>query len=164
MSGNDIHIEAIDPDYRVRANALIEREWMSTLIASRGKLTDTSVIPGFAAVLDGGIAGLISYDITGDECEIIVLESFITGRGIGGMLVRAVEAEARRQNARRLWLITTNDNARAMRFYERAGFTLKCVHYNALDEARKLKPSIPLTGIDGIPLMHEYEYEMILRA
>jgi len=34
--------------------------------------------------------------------------------------------------------------------------------YNALDHARKIKPGIPLIGMDGIPLKHEIELEMIL--
>ena len=33
---------------------------------------------------------------------------------------------------------------------------------NALDDARKIKPEIPLNGMDGIPLKHEIELEYIL--
>ena len=33
---------------------------------------------------------------------------------------------------------------------------------NALDDARKIKPEIPLIGMDGIPLKHEIELEYIL--
>ena len=33
---------------------------------------------------------------------------------------------------------------------------------NALDESRKIKPEIPLTGMDGIPMKHEIELELIL--
>ena len=39
---------------------------------------------------------------------------------------------------------------------------LAAVHLNALNFSRELKPSIPLTGIDGIPLLHEIEFEIIL--
>ena len=34
------------------------------------------------------------------------------------------------------------------------------LYHNALDQARKLKPEIPLIGMDGIPLRHEIELEM----
>ena len=40
---------------------------------------------------------------------------------------------------------------------------LKAAHINAVEISRKLKPSIPLVGIDNIPIKHEMEFEMILR-
>jgi hypothetical protein len=30
-----------------------------------------------------------------------------------------------------------------------------------MDKARKLKPQIPLTGNEGIPLAHEFEFELL---
>lgn len=38
----------------------------------------------------------------------------------------------------------------------------KQVRRNALEQARKIKPEIPLIGMDGIPLKHEIELELIL--
>jgi hypothetical protein len=29
-----------------------------------------------------------------------------------------------------------------------------------MEEARKLKPQIPLAGNDGIPIKHEFEFQM----
>ena len=34
------------------------------------------------------------------------------------------------------------------------------LYRNAVDESRKIKPQIPLTGADGIPIRHEIELEM----
>lgn len=34
----------------------------------------------------------------------------------------------------------------------------------AVDEARRIKPQIPLIGLDGIPIHDEIELEMILPA
>lgn len=76
--------------------------------------------------------------------------------------VRPITGRARREGARRLWLITTNDNTIALRFYQRRGFDLVALHRDAVTRARaELKPSIPLE-IDGIPLRHELELEMRL--
>ncbi|MNV93512.1 hypothetical protein D3C71_1882140 [compost metagenome] len=61
-----------------------------------------------------------------------------------------------------MWLITSNDNTRAIRFYQKRGLDLKAVHRDAITEARKLKPSIPLIGMDGIPIRHELEFELTL--
>jgi hypothetical protein len=59
-------------------------------------------------------------------------------------------------------LITTNDNLPALRFYQKRGFDMSRLFCNAVDLSRKLKPEIPLFGIDGIPLKHEIELEMNL--
>jgi len=63
---------------------------------------------------------------------------------------------------RRLWLITTNDNLRALGFYQKRGMTLVAVYRNAMEAARRLKPQIPMIGQNGIPLKDEIELEMVL--
>ena len=67
----------------------------------------------------------------------------------------AVEQQAREAGARRIWLITTNDNLDVLRFYQRRGYRLAAVFPGAVDEARKQKPTIPLTGFYGIPIRDE---------
>ena len=72
------------------------------------------------------------------------------------------EKVATASGCKQLWLITTNDNINALRFYQKRGFMLVAVHRNALELSRKLKPEIPMIGNDGIPLRDEIELEMIL--
>ena len=69
----------------------------------------------------------------------------------------------RERGVGRVWLITTNDNVRALRFYQRYGFDRVALHRNAVDAARTLKPQIPRVGLDGIPVRHELELEVQLR-
>jgi hypothetical protein len=58
--------------------------------------------------------------------------------------------------ARRLWVLTTNDNVDALRFYQRRGFRLAGLNPGAVDGARAtLKPEIPVVGAHGIPLRDE---------
>ncbi len=57
-------------------------------------------------------------------------------------------------------MITTNDNISAIRFCQKKGFSLVAVYRNAIEESRKLKPEIPLEGIDRIPLRDEIEQEL----
>ena len=71
----------------------------------------------------------------------------------------AVVEEARKQNCKRVFLITTNDNMHALRFYQRRGFELVALYRDAVKESRRLKPSIPLTGFDDIPIRDEIELE-----
>ena len=64
----------------------------------------------------------------------------------------------------RLWVITTNDNLDALRFYQRRGFRITKVHTDALTERRKLKPEIPETGLYEIPMRDEIELEKDLHC
>ena len=84
-----------------------------------------------------------------------------SGAGIGSTLLDWIRAEAQRARVTRLWLVTTNDNTRALRFYQRHGFDLVALHRSAVARARALKPQIPLES-DGIPLRHELELELRL--
>jgi len=93
---------------------------------------------------------------------VVTINAFPQGSGAGTALIEAAAAAAREAGARRLWLITTNDNLRALRFYQRRGFRLSALHRDALERSRELKPSIPEIGLDGIPLRDELELELRL--
>jgi chloramphenicol 3-O-phosphotransferase len=67
------------------------------------------------------------------------------------------------RGCRRLWLITTNDNTLAQRFYENRGFAVKAVHKDAIAGSRKLKPELPEKGFAGIPIRDEIELELQIR-
>lgn len=132
-------------------------------VVTRGKLHDLTTHQGFVAVHDGEPAGLLTYTIDGVECEITVLHSLIKGIGIGARLIDAAKDTAKQAGCKRLWLITTNDNTKALRFYQRRGFTLAAVYINIMKEYRKIKPEIPPTGDDDIPQCDEIELEMWLK-
>jgi len=90
----------------------------------------------------------------------VTLHAFQPFAGIGTALVQAVRDVAADEGCRRLWLITTNDNLDALRFYQRRDFELVAVHRDLRDTARRLKPSIPLVGDYGIPIRDELELEI----
>lgn len=108
------------------------------------------------------LAGYALYRIAGAQCELLVLQSIIEHRGVGTALVNAVIDAARAAGCTRVWLITTNDNLHAIRFYQRFGFELEAVHIGAIAQSRRLKPALPLTGCDGIPIKHEFEFSYAL--
>jgi DNA-3-methyladenine glycosylase I len=93
---------------------------------------------------------------------LVTLDALQEGRGVGSALLTAVVEQAGREGCRRLWLVTTNDNLAALRFYQRRGLRIVVVRRCAVDEARRVKPSIPLTGHDGIPIHDEVELELPL--
>lgn len=150
------------------ANALLEQRWGSTRVVSRGVLHDLADYPGFVALGDDERTGLLTYHITrhesGAQCEITSLDSLHENCGIGTALIAAVRTTAQAAGCVRLWLITTNDNLRAIDFYQKRGFELVAVHRDALEKARQIKPQIPYIGQHGIPLRDEIELGMLLNS
>ncbi len=141
---------------------LITERWGAEIVVAHGTIYRPVELPGFAAMGDGGRVGLVTYSLAGDACEVVTIDALLPGQGIGTALIEAVRETARRAGCRRLWLITTNDNLEALRFYQRRGFRLVALRPGAMEAARRLKPEIPLVGAFGIPLRDEIELEMAL--
>jgi ribosomal protein S18 acetylase RimI-like enzyme len=95
-------------------------------------------------------------------CEITSLASALEGKGIGTKLVDEAVRAAKENSCSKVILETTNDNINALRFYQKRGFDMVRIRRNSMEEARKMKPGIPLTGKNGIPLKHNIEFEMCL--
>lgn len=137
--------------------------WGSTKQVVRGELFAPHELPGFVAEIDDAFVGVVTYRILNDTTgEVATLNSLREGIGIGGALVRAVAEVVRQQGCTQLVVVTTNDNLRAIRFYQRLGFVLAALRANALAESRRIKPEIPLIGFDNIPLRDEIELAMVL--
>jgi GNAT superfamily N-acetyltransferase len=158
--GEDLRVlptaEADGPWMRV----LTEHEWGGPTVAVHDTLYTPGDLPGFKALLDGAPVGLLTYVAGPGGLEIVTLNSLLEGRGVGSGLVGAARRRALELRCERLWLVTTNDNLRALSFYVKRGFRLVRVDLGAVDRARRLKPSIPLVGEHGIPMRDELELEM----
>lgn len=155
-------IRARTEDDRAWAEAQLRTRWGGAIMVTRGQIHDLSALPGFVALLDGERVALATYRLAGDECELTSLDSLREGRGAGTALLAAVMERACAAGCRRLWLITTDDNTHALRFYQRRGFRLAALYRGAVTTARLLKPAIPLLGDDGIPIRDELELELPL--
>jgi GNAT superfamily N-acetyltransferase len=149
-------------DHSVRE--FLERH-AAAVVARRRELLDATARPAVAALRpDGGLAGVLTYDIVGSECEILTLHAAEPQSGAGTVLIDAAHAVAARAGCHTLWVLTTNDNVDALRFYQRRGFRLSALRPGAVDESRQtLKPHIPLTGSYGIPLRDEIELSQPVR-
>jgi GNAT superfamily N-acetyltransferase len=153
-------VNPLEPEHRQQAADWIVQRWDSEIMVVHGVVYRPAELPGFVAVSQGQWLGLITYYLDGNACEIVTLDSQLPGRGIGTALIEAVRQTVQARGCRRLWLITTNDNTAALRFYQRRGFNLAAIHRDAVSRARQIKPEIPLTGNDGIPIRDEIELEM----
>ena len=157
-----MNIRSLSPADRDWVARHVAEHWGAEIVVAHGTLYHPAELPGFVAEMDGVVAGLVTFHIAGDACEIVTLDSLHPGQGIGTALIEEVKAAAGAAGCRRLWLITTNDNLHALGFYQKRGFRLVAVHPGAVDAARKLKPEIPLIGNDGIPIRDEIELEIVL--
>lgn len=153
-------IKTISPENRQQINNFISSHWFSTDMVVSGELIDMTQLDGFVMYDNDAIIGLVTYRIKDNICEIMSLDSLMENQGIGTALVNKVIDAAVNNKCTRIKLITTNDNINALRFYQKRGFDMVNLYHNALDTARKLKPSIPLLGDYNIPLKHEIEFEM----
>jgi len=158
-------------EFAIRPVKPSDREWISQLIAERWGsevvvVHDTVYTPadllGFVAIEENNRIGLITYQLENGECEVVTLDSIHASIGVGSGLLDEVRRAAKEAGCRRLWVITTNDNLEALRFYQRRGFSLVAVHKDAVEKAREKKPQIPQFGKNGIPIRDEIELEMKL--
>jgi ribosomal protein S18 acetylase RimI-like enzyme len=130
-----------------------------------GEAVDVLRGHGIGAWEDGGLVGVVAWDVAAPRAELTALAVHPShrGRGVGAGLVEALAAAATARGAHTLWLVTTNDNLDALRLYQRHAFRLTALRPGAVDEARRrLKPTIPEVGAHGIPLRDELVLERAL--
>ena len=143
--------------------SLIVDRWGDSVVVGRGGVWKPAELPGFAAFDDGQCAGLVTYEIDGEACEIVTIDALEEGKGIGTALLEAVVGIARETGCTRVQLLTTNNNQRALAFYQKRGFRLVGLVPGAIDEERKRKPSIAEFDSAGLPIRDELHLELPLR-
>lgn len=132
----------------------------SLRVARLGRLLEATDYEHFLAEDRGGLAGVLTLRVDGSDAEVLTLHAAERWRGVGSALVEAAADAARDRGCTRLWVLTTNDNVDALRFYQRRDFRLAEVHVGAVDRSRaELKPEIPDVGDHGIPLRDELVLE-----
>ena len=173
---SEFNIRPLERSDREWVAHFLDERWGTTQVVSRGKAVYGHLLPGFAAErvstedseetdkknAKPDYVGLITINAQDQECEITTLDSLDSGIGIGTALVQAVEEWAKEAGIKRLWLVTTNDNLASLKFWQKRGYKLVMVHRNAIAEARRIKPQIPITGLDDIPILDEIELEKLL--
>ena len=152
-------IERISNATRQLVNIFLINNWYSTEINVRGEVIDGTKLDGFLLQEENKIIGLVTYTFFDDICEIVTLDSKRENIGIGTALLKQIEDVAIDNKCRKMRLITTNDNMRALQFYQKRGYCLTKLYPNAMDEVRRVKPNVPILGENDIPLRDEIELE-----
>lgn len=109
-------------------------------------------------VLPAG-AGLVTWSAAGEAAEIVTLDAFPPGQGHGARLLAAAEAELALRGVRRVRLVTTNENVRALAFYQRHGYRLVRVHLDFMERVFREKPHLSRTPEKGIARLDAWELD-----
>jgi GNAT superfamily N-acetyltransferase len=154
----EISVRPVNEGDRPMLAWLVAELWGSEIVAVHGTSLRPAELAGFIAERSGRLAGLLTYQLLGDDVmEIVTLNAIDRRAGIGTLLIEAAASKARRFGCREIRLTTTNDNVDALRFYQRRGFRLAELRPGAVDQSRQYKPEIPLVGDYGIPLRDEID-------
>jgi 2-oxo-4-hydroxy-4-carboxy--5-ureidoimidazoline (OHCU) decarboxylase/GNAT superfamily N-acetyltransferase len=132
------------------------------MMARLGELIDPLSMEGLVAESNGSPVGLVTISETERGMELLTVHSAVQGIGAGTLLIETALQVAVASDAPRLWLVTTNDNLEAIRFYLRRGMRVAAVHAGAVEVDREqLKPQIPLVNpSNGIAIRDLVELEL----
>jgi len=159
---SSLDVRALVDGDRAWVERLVVERWGAPLVVGRRRSWSPLELPGFAAFDDDRCVGLVTYELEDGACEIVTIDALEEGRGVGTALMRAVEEVARAAGCVRLQLVTTNNNLRALAFYQKRGFRLVALVPGAVDEARTIKTSIPEEDDRGLPIRDELHLELRL--
>lgn len=158
MSG--LIIRPITPGDAEFVRGQLVRHFVSPEIWSRDVPFQADALPGFIGEVAGVPCGHLTMHPGEGETEVITLVSERENIGLGGaLLARAIEA-SRTRGDRRLFLTTSNDNLRALGFYQRRGLRIVAVISGAIDRSRARETAIPIYAANGIPIRDELELEL----
>jgi GNAT superfamily N-acetyltransferase len=152
--------------FRIPSPAEIEADWLEftggpPVVGALGSYRPSDVVA--LAIDDPGRGrGLVSWAVRGGTAELVSIHCTPSRRGLGRTLLFEFERRAIAAGARRIVVITTNDNVGALRFYLREGYRLERVHLDAMDRVRQLKPHVPRTGQGGMPLQDQWELAKVV--
>ena len=162
-----MRVRLLAKDDRAALRKVLHEQWGLPVVSISGVYADPSTLPGFVA--DDAVPpartslGYLTYIVDGDQCEVLTINALLQGAGVGQALMDAVRTAAVNAGCRRLWLMTTNENIRAINFYQRWGMDLAALHRNFADTVRAAKPNVDTAGHVGIAFRHALEFELLLR-
>jgi len=114
---NDLLVRSIQASDRTWVASFVKSHWGSEIIVAKGRVIRPTELDGFAAFKRKEPIGLLTYRIEGPDCEIVTIDSTVEGAGVGTALINAVRKIAKAKGCKRLGIITTNDNLKALGFY-----------------------------------------------
>jgi GNAT superfamily N-acetyltransferase len=154
-----ISVRSKTPDDQPWVDEMLQRMWGGRTIVVHGEAYDAGGLP---ALIAGECQGLATFAAERPCAELITLNALMPRQGIGTALLETLAAQCAARGIREIRLTMTNDNLDALRFYQRRGFRIVAVRPGAVDDARRIKPSIPVVGNYAIPRHDEIEMMRVL--
>lgn len=111
---------------------------------------------GFIASRNSQTLGFAILRQEGESFELLAIAATEQRHGVGKSLMAHCEKVVRQRDGNELWLVTTNDNLDAIRFYQRLDYALHELHKGAFAEVRRIKQiEGEVIGHFGIPIRDE---------
>ena len=147
---------------RAQLEELLRLRWSDGSIFVRGRLLYPKDVEAFGAYLDNRLQGIVTWRVEDGTLYMLTNNNVTDQRGVSTALLETMLAMAREKGFAVMRALITNDNWPAFRFYQKRGFRIVAVHPGVVDMMRQMKPSIPVTGLEGIPMRDEIELEIVL--
>ena len=85
-----LHVRALRTSERPWLRQQLIRLWGSIRIVSRGAVHDASTLAALVCLAGEEIVGLATFDVRDHQCELVTIDAFEEGEGIGSALLAAV--------------------------------------------------------------------------
>jgi Acetyltransferase (GNAT) family len=166
LAPRGVQVRVANGAEKPQAADILRRRWGEPILA-RGHTFLFEVCQIFLAGDMEGIAA-VSYDEP-PFIELVAINAGsdsinAAGKGVGSALIGAIASSASALGFEAIRLTTTNDNVDGLRFYQRRGCQLAALRPGVVDESRKPKPTISMTGQNGIPIHDELDLIRSLRT
>ncbi|MFD1018407.1 GNAT family N-acetyltransferase [Thalassobacillus hwangdonensis] len=148
-------IKSIPENDRYNIDHFLISHWGSEEMYIHTGRYNLRTLSGFYIEIEGEVVAALTYHLHDDCLEIISIDSTKENEGHGTALLTKAEQHAVDKGRDQVQLITTNDNLNAIQFYLKRHYRLVCVKLDAVKEARKCKPSIPLVNENGLLVQDE---------
>src|SRR6266516_3335411 len=90
-----VEVRALGPDDRALVVGLLRTRWGSERMVANDAVFRPADHPGFLATMEGEPAGVLTYRIDGDQCEVTLLDTLEERQGVGTALLSAVARVAK---------------------------------------------------------------------
>jgi DNA-3-methyladenine glycosylase I len=138
-----VQVRPLTDDDRTWLRGEIEREWHLPVVSPAAVYDAPERLDGFVAEDGDERIGAVTFAIDGHAWEVVTLQAARRRAGVGRALMEAVRARAVDEGARRVWLITTDDNPGGLAFYAAIGMTQVRELPRFSDHVASIKPTAP---------------------
>ncbi len=150
-----VYIIEMDQLEESQLKSFFNHYWHDDCMVVSSGVYHLSKLPGLLCVVEEEIYGALTYTVRNSVIEIISINNVKGIKGVGSKLLKALELKAQESSVKEIQVITTNDNLRALGFFQKYGYELEKIMKNVVNDARRIKPTIPLVGDQLIPIKHE---------